>query len=81
MIQVEWGKVIIAVTAILTGIVLIIVGEHTAGVGMVTTIVGYTFGNGRLISTGKAPVPMIAKADPGQPGTWTPTPADPADGP
>lgn len=64
MIQVEWGKVLIALSTIIVGIVLILTGDHTAGVAMVMTIVGYTFGNGRLITKGEDPVHMISRKPP-----------------
>ena len=59
--QFDYGKVFIAFSAIMTGIVLILSGDHTQGVSMVTLVLGYTMGNGRLIARGENPQPMISR--------------------
>lgn len=71
MIQVEWGKVVVAVSAIVGAITLILVGETTAGASLLTLIVGYTIGNGRLISRSQEPVHMLMRK-PGDPGPGGP---------
>lgn len=67
----DWGKVAVAVVAIVFGIVLALTGDTTSGVSIVTLVIGYTMGNGRLIVKNQQPQPMIGRSPPDTP---TPTP-------
>lgn len=64
--SVDWGKVVIATVAMIVGIVLIITGDTTAGVGLVTLVVGYTLGNGKTAVRNEQPQPMIGRKNPPQ---------------
>ena len=57
----DYGKVAVALLTIVTGIVLILTGDHTSGIAMVMTVVGYVFGNGRLIAKGENPRPLVRR--------------------
>lgn len=64
--QIEWGKLLVLLTAIAGAVVCLIaeVMHESAGVGIITACLGYAFGNGRLASRGKEPVPMIGRREP-----------------
>ena len=64
--QIEWGKLLVILTVVIGAVTCLItkVMHESAGVGIITACLGYTFGNGRLASRGKEPVPMIGRRGP-----------------
>ncbi len=59
--QVDWGKVLTTNLAIVAGIVLVFRGDNTTGSVLISTALGYTWGNGRSIAKGVDSVPMLAR--------------------
>ena len=60
---VDWGKLVISLAGITAALVLALVdkdhGTVTAAVGLIGTVIGYAYGNGRTASRGEWSVPMI----------------------
>lgn len=64
----DYGKFIVVLVALVGGIVLAIVGAvvhdaqglTTAGVGLSTGALGYTFGNGRLAARSEPPATLMS---------------------
>lgn len=73
---VDYGKLatllIVLLSATLLAATHVISGESV--VPLYTAVIGYTFGNGRLAVTGKAPQPMLSRKDPASSSTPSPTP-------
>lgn len=62
--SIEWGKLFVVTMAILCSTMLLIFEAVTpgAGIAVISTSLGYTFGNGRLAQRNGAPEPMIGRA-------------------
>lgn len=61
----DYGKLIILSIGLIGAMVLLFTDtiDDAAGVGIITGILGYVTGNGRLAITGKNPSPMLAPAN------------------
>jgi hypothetical protein len=57
----DFGKVLTVFGVLVAGVVLILTNDHVAGVSLITAVMGYTMGNGRLIQKGQDPVPMVRR--------------------
>lgn len=55
----EWGKLGLCVILLCGGFTMVFTGKDAAGIGIIGTVTGYIFGNGRLASKGKQSVPAI----------------------
>lgn len=60
-VEVEWGKFLVLTLSMLCATALLVTGtiSEAAGIGIITSCLGYVVGNGRLISKGQEPVPML----------------------
>lgn len=63
-LEIQWGKVVTNIGALIAGIILIIKGEVALGSNMVTGVLLYSYGNGRLVTKGEAPSNMIQTPQP-----------------
>lgn len=62
--EIEWGKLVLSSILLIGGFALVLTGSKTEGVGIITAVMGYVFGNGRLASKGKPSQPMIGGSRP-----------------
>lgn len=68
--QIEWGKLLVLLAAIVGAIVCLATRtmSEAAGVGIITGCMGYAFGNGRLAAKGGTPEPLIKRRVPPEDG-------------
>lgn len=59
--SVDFGKLVVMLGMVTGGLLLIIRGHVTEGVGLLTFASGYTAGNGMLAKKGLPPQPMISR--------------------
>lgn len=62
----EWGKLGLCVILLAGGFAMVFTGKDAAGIGIIGTVTGYIFGNGRLAGKGQASIPAIG-ATPAEP--------------
>lgn len=57
----DYGKLLILCIALVGAIILLATHtiEDATGVGIITGVIGYVTGNGRLAQTGKEPAPLF----------------------
>lgn len=69
-VSIEWGKLGVILTILAGSFGCLATGALTAEqvLPIVTLIIGYVTGNGRLASQGKTPVPMIGPSEDRQVG-------------
>lgn len=55
----EWGKLGLCVILLAGGFSMVFTGKDAAGIGIIGTVTGYIFGNGRLAGKGQSSIPAI----------------------
>lgn len=56
----EWGKLGLCVILLAGGFAMVFTNRDAAGIGIIGTVTGYIFGNGRLAGKGQPSIPAIS---------------------